>query len=170
MEGGSPILEWVTYGIIGVVLLTLGILFLRTAWFFLSLLAIPVTHLLGRTRLFGGVIRRWGERGPATGSRVLDRQADDAIGEASMAQWQVPGAVRTGLRLGAVLGTLPGVWMAVQGARLAGARGESPWEVAGTIATAAGLVMAPGLLAGAAGGAAVGLLAATLRGERDRGA
>ena len=54
MEGGNPIVEYLTYGILGLVALSLGILAVRSAWFFLSLLAIPLTETIGRWRPFRG--------------------------------------------------------------------------------------------------------------------
>jgi hypothetical protein len=48
MEGGNPLLEYLTYGVISLVALALGILALRSAWFFLSLLAIPLAETVGR--------------------------------------------------------------------------------------------------------------------------
>ena len=171
MEGGSPILEWITYGIVGLVLAALGFLALRSAYFFLSLLAIPVLGALGRTRRFGGAVRRWGERGPASGLPALGPTDEAAVDEAAarLSGVRVPRAVQLGLRIGAGLGALPGVWMAVRGARLDLARGASTGEVVGTVAFALCLVAAAGALVGGAlgalGGAAVDALA-----RNDRGA
>jgi hypothetical protein len=167
VEGGNPVLEWVTYGIVGFVLLTLGVLFVRTAWFFLSLLAIPLTDALGRTRLLGGAVRRWGERGPRGAGTVLDPRTEQAIGEASAAQLQIPASVRVGARAGGALGALPGFWMAVTGARAALLRGDTFWEVAGAVAMALALVAAAGAIAGAAVGIFAGIGIAALR--RDGG-
>ncbi len=168
MEGGSPVLEWITYGIVAFVLLTLGVLFVRTAWFFLSLLAIPVTDALGRTRLFGGVVRRWGERGPRGEGTVLDPRTEQAIGEASAAQLQIPASVRVGARVGGALGALPGVWMAVTGARAALLRGDTAGEIAGAVAMGLALVAAAGAIAGAGVGVLAGIAVAALRGDRRR--
>ncbi len=49
MEGGSPLLEWITYGMIAFVLFAIGFLAFRSAWFLVSLLAIPVTNALSRS-------------------------------------------------------------------------------------------------------------------------
>jgi hypothetical protein len=170
MEGGSPILEWITYGIIGFVLLALLLLALRSASFFLSLLAIPVLGALGRTRLAGGLVRRWGERGPAVGLPVLSAADEEAVDEAAagLSRVRVPRAVRLGIRTGAVLGALPGVWLAARGAQLGSARGESPAEVAATVAFALCLVSAAGAIAGAATGAVAGAgVDAIRRGRHD---
>jgi hypothetical protein len=165
MEGGSPVLEWITYGIMGFVLLALGFLALRSAYFFLSLLAIPVLGALGRTRLFGGAVRRWGERGPATGLPVLGPTDEAAAAEAAAALSgvRVPRAVHLGLRIGALVGALPGVWLAVRGARLDAARGEPAAVIAGTVAFALCLVATAGAFVGGAAGALAGAAADALR-------
>jgi hypothetical protein len=171
MEGGSPILEWITYGIVGFVLLALLLLALRTAYFFLSLLAIPVLGALGRTRLAGGVVRRWGERGPQVGLALPAASDEQAIDTAVAAHGgvQVPRAVSRGLRVGALLGALPGVWMAARGAYLSLGRGESAVEVAATVAFALALVSAAGALVGGGVGALAGAAVDAVRGARPRG-
>lgn len=170
MEGGSPILEWITYGMVGVVLLALVLLALRSASFFLSLLAIPVLGLLGRTRLAGGMVRRWGERGPRDGLPVLGASDEAAIDEAVRAAGvRVPRAVLRGLWLGGAAGATPGIVFAVRGAWLSTARGESAGEIAGTVAIALGLVAAAGALVGATLGALAGAGVDALR-RNARGA
>ena len=170
MEGGSPVLEWITYGIVGFVLLALSLLALRTAYFFLSLLAIPVLGALGRTRLLGGAVRRWGERGATGGLPVLGASDERAVEEAAarLSGGSVPRPVQVGLVVGAVVGALPGVWLAVRGGRLSAARGESPWEIAATVAFGLCLVAAAGALVGGAvgalGGAGVDALRRNARG------
>lgn len=158
MEGGNPVLEWITYGIMGLVLLMLVVIVVRSAYFFLSLLAIPVLGVLGRTRLAGGVIRRWGERGPSTGMRVLGATDEAAADEAArrLSRVRVPRAVLVGLRAGAGLGALPGLWLAVRGGRLSAARGETALEIAVTVAFAVCLVASAGALVGGALGALAG--------------
>lgn len=159
MEGGNPILEWITYGMIGLVLLSVALLALRSAWFILSLLLIPVTGALGRTRLFGRAVRRWGERGAggAGGLRTLGPSDEEAIAAAVAARPVVPAVVRRAMVVGAVLGALPGVWMAVDGVRHDLARGEPTAAIAGTVAMALALVSAAGVFVGGAVGALVGL-------------
>jgi hypothetical protein len=171
MEGGSPVLEWITYGIVGVILFALGFLALRTAWFFLSLLLIPVLGAVGRTRRLGPIVRRWGERGAPAGLPVMGPTDEVAVDEAAaaLARVQIPPAVRAGVRLGAVLGAIPGVWLAVRGAQLSRASGDSPWEVAGHVAFALSLVAGAGAVAGAALGALAGLGFDALRRRPARG-
>ena len=168
MEGGSPILEWITYGIVGFVLLTLGFFAVRSAYFFLSLLFIPVLGALGRTRLFGGAVRRWGERGPSTGMSPLGPSDEEAVEAATreLNRVRVPRAVSIGLRAGAAVGALPGVWQAVRGARLAAERGETAIEIAATVALALCLVAAAGTLVGAGIGALAGAGVETIRRPR----
>jgi hypothetical protein len=158
MEGGNPILEWITYAMVGFVLLTLGFFAVRSAYFFLSLLFIPVLGALGRTRLFGGAVRRWGERGPQAGMSSLGATDEAAVDDAARAlnRVRVPRAVSLGLRVGAAAGAAPGLWQAVQGARLAAARGESAVEILATVALALSLVAAAGALVGAGLGALAG--------------
>jgi hypothetical protein len=157
MEGGSPVLEWITYGIVGFVLLALGLLAMRTAYFFLSLLAIPLLGALARTRAFGGLVRRWGERGPSAGLPTLGVTDEAAVDEAARLRGvRVPPAVRLGLRAGAAAGAAPGLWLAARGGFLARARGESVAEIAATVAFGVCLVAAAGLLVGAALGALLG--------------
>jgi len=158
MEGGNPILEWITYAMVGFVLLTLGFFAVRSAYFFLSLLFIPVLGALGRTRLFGGAVRRWGERGPKTGMSSLGASDEAAVDEATreLNRVRVPRAVSVGLRVGAAVGAVPGIWQAVVGARLAAARGETAGEIAATVALALSLVAAAGTLVGAGLGALAG--------------
>jgi branched-subunit amino acid ABC-type transport system permease component len=89
---------------------------------------------------------------------VLGRTDEAAVDEASasLSGVRVPRAVRVGLRAGAALGALPGVWLAVRGARLDMARGASWAETAGTVAFALCLVAAAGTLVGGALGALAG--------------
>ena len=159
MEGGSPLLEWITYGMIACVLLALGFLAMRSAWFFASLLAIPVTSVLSRSRRIGRVVRRWGERGVAQGGVPTLGPTDEAAVEEAVAAVgpQVPPVVRRAMIAGALLGALPGLWMAVRGAQLDLARGEGMASVAATIGMAVCLVGAAGLFVGGAVGIAVGL-------------
>jgi hypothetical protein len=165
MEGGSPVLEWITYGIMGLVLLMLLVIVVRSAYFFLSLLAIPVLGALGRTRLAGGVVRRWGERGPHDGLPVLGASDEVAVDEAAraLAGVRVPRAVRLGLWAGAAAGAVPGVVLAVRGARAAAARGETGLEIVATVAMSLALVGAAGALAGAAVGVLAGVGVDALR-------
>jgi hypothetical protein len=170
MEGGSPVLEWITYGIMGVILFALGFLALRTAYFFLSLLFIPVLGALERTQRFRGVVRRWGERGPNTGLPVLGATDEAAVDEASAAHSRVriPAIVGTAMRVGAALGALPGVWLAIRGARLSLARGDSSLEVAANAAFGLCLIAGAGAIVGSAVGALVGIgLDAAGRGSPD---
>jgi hypothetical protein len=164
MEGGNPILEYVTYGVMGLVLLALGVLAVRSAWFFLSLLAIPLAETAGKWRPFRRAVARWGERGArrdpdlwrATASPPLE---SDAIDEAALAAAGpiVPRPVRRGLRLGALLGALPGLWLAWDGARQTLARGEGTAAALGAAGIGIGLVAAAGALLGGALGAGAGL-------------
>lgn len=167
MEGGSPILEWITYGIVGVILLALGVLFLRTAWFFTSLLLIPLAQALSRTR-FAGPVRRWGERGSDRRIPALDPSTEAAIGEAELANLQIPPSVRVGVRVGVALGGLGGVVAMARGVWLAHHRGESVAAVAATVGVALGLVTAPGVVVGAVLGAAGGAALDALKRPRPR--
>ena len=169
MEGGSPILEWITYGMIACVLLALAFLAFRSAWFFASLFAIPLTSVLGRTRRFGGRVRRWGERGaPQDGVPLLGASDEAALDEALATQSQVPAAVRGAMIAGAVLGALPGLWMAIRGVRLGLARGEPVGDLAATAGIALGLVGAAGVIAGAVVGVGAGLLFEAVRPDGAR--
>lgn len=170
MEGGSPVLEWITYGILGVILFALGYLFLRTARFFLSLLLIPVLGALGRTRAFGGLVRRWGERGPAGGLPVMGASDEAAVDEAAaaVARVRIPRAVTGGARLGAALGAAPGVWYAAQGGWAARVGGEPALMIAGHVAFALCLVGGAGVLVGSALGALAGVAVDAGRARRSR--
>lgn len=171
MEGGSPVLEWITYGMVGVILFALGFLFLRTAYFFLSLLFIPVLGALGRTRRFGGVVRRWGERGPSAGMPVMGASDEAAVDEAaaSLSRVRIPRTVRLAIRVGAALGALPGLWLAVRGAGLARERGDTAGEIAGYVAFALCLVAGAGVVVGSGLGALAGV-ALDAVGRNTRGA
>lgn len=160
MEGGSPILEWITYGMIACVLFAIGFLVYRSLRFFLSLLLIPVTDALGRTRLFGGAVRRWGEAGaPRSGLPTLSAEEERAVAEAARAAApQVPLAVQRAIMLGAALGACPGLWWAVRGVQAGLARGDSTGGLAATAGIAIGLVSAAGAIVGGVVGAAVGLV------------
>lgn len=163
MEGGSPILEWITYGMIACVLGALAFLAFRSAWFFASLFAIPLTSLLARTR-FRRRVRQWGERGiPAGGVPTLGASDEEALDEALATQSQVPAAVRRALIAGAILGAVPGLWWAVRGVRVGLARGDALSDLAATVGIALGLVGAAGIIAGAVVGVAVGLVFEALR-------
>jgi hypothetical protein len=158
MEDGSPLLEYVTYGIVGFLGLAMLLLALRTAWFFLSLLMVPVLGALGRTRLAGAAVRRWGERGPHIGLPVMGPTDEAAVAEAAAAsRVQIPRAIRLGVRAGVAVGASPGVWYAGHGALLARARGDSAWEIAGHVALALCLVSPAGALLGAGAGGLAGL-------------
>jgi hypothetical protein len=156
MEGGSPLLEYVTYAIVGIVLCALGVLALRTAWFFLSLLAIPLTEAASRWRPTARIVRRWGERGVSREYGTPNGAVTQAPLD-EMRRPQVPLAVRRGLAWGAALGTLPGVWLAVHGAMQARAADASSGEIAAAVGMGLGLVAAAGALAGGAVGALAGL-------------
>lgn len=169
MEGGNPIVTWISYGILGFVLAALAILALRSAWFFLSLLAIPLTDVLARRTRLGGVLRRWGERGPRYGSGF----AADAPAQATPTEdparrpSHVPAPVRRGAQLGAVIGAAPGIWLAARAALLTVRGGGSALGAAAEAALALGLVAGAGLLVGAALGALGGAAWAALR-DRPR--
>jgi hypothetical protein len=170
MEGGSPILEWITYGIVGFILLALLLLALRSAYFFLSLVAIPVLGALGRTRLFGGAVRRWGERGAGGGLPTLGATDEIAVDEAAarVSGVRVPRAVSLGLRIGAALGAAPGVWLALRGGWLGRARGAPPTEIAADVLFGLCLIASAGALVGGALGALAGAgVDAVARGRRN---
>ncbi|MDF1504943.1 hypothetical protein [Roseisolibacter sp. H3M3-2] len=152
MEGGNTLVDWISYGILGFVLFALAVLVLRSAWFFLSLLAIPLTDTLARRTRLGGAIRRWGERGAPVDPRMA---ASDVAHE--VAPSQVPRRVRVGAGVGAVLGALPGVWFAIRGATLTLQRGETVMNALAQAALGIGLVASAGLLVGTALGAGLGL-------------
>ena len=159
MEGGNPIVEYLTYGILALVALALGILAVRSAWFFLSLLAIPLTETVGRWRPFRGAVQRWGERGAADdpelwGARLATEPARAPEGS--------PRAVRVGMRVGALLGTLPGLWFGGRDAARAwsaGATDDAAWALLMGVAFLGGA----GLLLGIALGAGVGVLLGAAR-------
>jgi hypothetical protein len=159
MEGGSPLLEWITYGMIACVLLALSFLALRSAWFFASLLAIPVTSVLSRSRRLGRVVRRWGERGSGhDGVPTLGPTDEAAVEEAVAAAGpQVPPVVRRAMITGGLLGAVPGLWLALRGAQLGLARGEGMASIAATVGMAVCLVGAAGLFVGGAVGVGIGL-------------
>jgi hypothetical protein len=142
----------------------------RTAWFFLTLLAIPLTSVLGRrSRRLRSTFYRWGERGTASmPGRTLDPEAEAAIAEAQSAREGVPATVRRGMLAGALLGALPGVWSAARGAQLELARGEGAATVAATVGIALGLVAGAGVVLGAVLGAVVGIAVDAVR-ERRQG-
>jgi hypothetical protein len=158
MEGGTTFVDWISYGILGFVLFALAVLLLRSAWFFLSLLAIPLTDTLARRTRLGGAIRRWGERG----APVSPHDAAADVGHA-VAPSLVPRAVRLGAGIGAVLGALPGVWWAVRGAATTLRAGGTPMDAVAQAALGLGLVAAAGLLVGTALGAGVGLAYESVR-------
>ncbi|GLC27629.1 hypothetical protein [Roseisolibacter agri] len=153
MEGGTTLVDWISYGIIGFVLFALAVLVLRSTWFFLSLLAIPVTDVLARRTRLGGALRRWGERG-ATGAGTFGA-LDPTPTVATTAN--VPRAVRLGAGVGATLGALPGVWWAARGALVTLRAGGSALSALAEAALGIGLVASAGLLVGTALGALVGL-------------
>jgi hypothetical protein len=163
MEGGSPLLEYLTYGVLGFVALALGILALRSAWFFLSLLAIPLTETVGRWRPFRGAVERWGERGarrdPALWAARLDVSAESPdVAERA----EAPRAVRAGMRVGALLGVVPGVVLGVRDALRASAHGATT-DAAWALVMGIALVGGAGLLLGVALGAGAGLLVTAAR-------
>jgi hypothetical protein len=128
------------------------VLVLRSAWFFLSLLAIPLTDTLARRTPLGGMIRRWGERGAP-----VDRLAAAADVAHEAAPSLVPRRVRVGAGVGAALGALPGLWFAARGAVLTVQRGGTALEAAAQAALGVGLVASAGVLVGTALGAGLGL-------------
>ena len=158
MEGGTTFVDWISYGILGFVLFALAVLLLRSAWFFLSLLAIPITDTLARRTRLGGAIRRWGERGAPVGR--YDAAAD--VGHA-VAPSLVPRAVRIGAGVGAVLGALPGIWWAVRGAQATLRAGGTAMDAVAQAALGIGLVAAAGVLVGTALGAGAGLAYESVR-------
>ena len=161
MEGGNPILEYLTYGILGLVALALGILAVRSAWFFLSLLAIPLTETIGRWRPFRGAVERWGERGakddPELWAARLPARTEPAPPPSGS-----PRVVRVGMRVGALLGTLPGIWLGGRDAARAwsaGATDDAAWALLMGVVFLGGA----GLLLGIALGAGVGIAIAASR-------
>jgi hypothetical protein len=156
MEGGNPFVEYLTYGMIGVVLLALGFLALRTAWFFLSLLAIPLSEAASRWAPTRRAFARWGERG-ARRDPTSWRHAPVGGGAPTGAMPGAPAAVRRGLGVGALLGAVPGLVLAVRGGLHTHAAGGSLAETASAVGIGIGLVAAAGALLGAALGAGAGL-------------
>ena len=164
MEGGSRLLEWVTYGVMGLVLLALGVLFVRSAWFFLSLLVIPLAETVGRWRPFRGMVDRWGERGGRRDPELWAARLDVEPAHQAPPRPTMPRAIRLGTRLGAAVGAVPGLWLAVRDASRAmdaGTPGDAVWAVVMGLA----LVGGAGVLLGAALGAAIGLLVEVARGR-----
>jgi hypothetical protein len=160
MEGGTTFVDWISYGIIGFILFALAVLALRSAWFFLSLLAIPVTDVLARRTRMGGALRRWGERGAPPGAFA------SGVPDAAPAPSLVPPTVRRGAGIGATLGALPGVWWAARGALLTLRTGGTAIEAVAQAALGIGLVAAAGVLVGAAVGALTGAAVDALRTRR----
>jgi hypothetical protein len=160
MEGGTTLVDWISYGIIGFVLFALAVLALRSAWFFLSLLAIPVTDVLARRTRLGGALRRWGERGEAVGPTRPGAPAE--VPAPSL----VPRTVRHSAGVGAALGALPGVWWAARGAVLTLRGGGTALEALAQAALGLGLVAAAGVLVGAAAGALTGVAIDAVRTRR----
>ena len=157
MEGGTTVVDWISYGIIGFVLFALAVLVLRSAWFFLSLLVIPVTDVLARHTRLGGALRRWGERGvPVAGPLARPAPESWAV-STSAAKSLVPRVVRRGAGIGAAMGALPGVWWAARGALLTLRAGGTTMEAVAQAALGIGLVASAGLLVGTALGALAGL-------------
>lgn len=164
MEGGSPFLEYLTYGVIGFVLLALGILAVRSAWFFLSLLIIPLAETVGRWAPFRGMVDRWGERGAKRDPRLWAARLDVDVTPVDPAPTPgAPRAVRIGARLGAALGAVPGVWLAVRNTVGAATGADAVWAILGGVA----LLGAAGALVGTALGAGAGLLWTAVRGGRS---
>jgi hypothetical protein len=156
MEGGSSFVEYLTYGMVGVVLLALGFLAVRTAWFFLSLLAIPFSEAASRWAPARRALSRWGDRG-ARRDPTTWRHAGREPAPASDAGPGAPPAVRRGLGVGALLGAVPGLWLAARGGLHTHAAGGSTAEVLSAIGIGIGLVAAAGALLGAGLGAAAGI-------------
>ena len=175
MEGGSPVLEWITYAIIGLVLLAMLALALRTVSVVLSILAIPLTSTLSRIPAVRRGLHRWGMRGAdALPGGVDASDAEAARVEAARAaaeaeRPQVPAAVRRGMTTGAVAGALPGVWMAVHGATTALDAGASVGSVAASVGLALGLVASAGVIAGGALGVVAGIAVDAVRARGRQG-
>jgi hypothetical protein len=159
MEGGSPLLEYLTYGVLGLVAFALCVLTLRSAWFFLSLLAIPLAETVGRWRPFRGAVERWGERGAHADPRLWGARPPTDAGAESPTRRGSPRAVRLGMRLGALLGALPGLWLGVRDATRASTAGDAAWAFVMGLALLGGA----GLLLGIALGAGAGVLIAASR-------
>ena len=162
MEGGSRVLEYLTYGVIGFVALALGILAVRSAWFFLSLLAIPLAETVGKWRPFRGAVERWGERGALRDPALWAARLELEESARPAARLQSPRAVRLSMRIGAALGTLPGLWLGVRDAARAwsaGATGDAAWALVMGVAFLGGA----GLLVGVAIGAGVGIAITAMR-------
>jgi hypothetical protein len=102
---------------------------------------------------------------------VLGVTDEAAVDEAAarLSGVRVPRAVQLGVRLGALAGALPGVWLAARGGWLSRVRGESAAQIVADVAFGLCLVAGAGALVGAAIGALVG--AGRRRGapERRRG-
>jgi hypothetical protein len=163
MEGGSKLMEYLTYGVVGFVLLALAVLAVRSAWFFASLLVIPLAESVGRWRPFRDAVARWGERGarrdPALWAARLELGPDATPRRPS----GIPRLVRRSALVGATLGALPGVLTGIREAiRLLG-RGGTPADAIWSVGMGVGLVGSAGALVGAALGAAVGIAAGALR-------
>jgi hypothetical protein len=154
VEGGSPLLEYATYAVVGIVLAALGLLFLRTTWFFLSLLLIPLTESASRWAPTRRLVRRWGENGSEPMPSALE---PTATGAADGDAIRIPLAVRRGVWLGAAIGALPGLALALRGAlHAAAATGGTLGDILSAVAAGVGLVAAAGALLGGAIGAMLG--------------
>jgi len=167
VEGGNPILEYITYAMVGVVLFALGFLAFRTAKFFLTLLAIPLLEAAARWRPAARSVAAWGERGaerdPTSWRATLAPDVDAQV----VTTRDVPIGVRRGVAAGATIGALPGIWYAISGALRDHVAGAPLTDVAATIGIAIGLVAAAGAFVGAAVGVVAGLGVEALR-ERRR--
>lgn len=166
MEGGTTVVDWISYGIIGFVLFALAVLLLRSAWFFLSLLVIPVTDVLARRTRLGGALRRWGERGVPVAGPLARPVPESWAAPDTPPPSLVPPAVRRGAGIGAALGALPGVWWAARGAVLTVRAGGTWPEALAQAALGLGLVASAGVLVGTALGALAGLAVDARRGAR----
>jgi hypothetical protein len=107
-------------------------------------------------------VERWGERGarsdPALWAARLPVDEGAVVAEHSGA----PRTVRVGMRVGALLGVFPGVWMGLRDASRAwsaGATADAAWALLMGIA----LVGGAGLLLGIALGAGVGVAIGAMR-------
>jgi hypothetical protein len=164
MEGGSPFFEYLTYGVVAIVLGAMLFLLLRTVWFFLSLLAIPLTQVASRWPPAERMLVRWGDRGARRDPTTWRHAPLQSTGAPLVATTgSPPRSVSRGALVGAVLGALPGVWLAMRGALHARATGGSAGEIAAAVGMGLGLVAAAGVLAGAAVGVLAGLAWNALR-------
>lgn len=163
MEGGSPLLEYLTYGVIGVVLLIVAAMAVRSAMFFLSLFLVPLADTFGGWAPARRRLERWARHG-------AERDADIWRGAATAMPERVaapPSVVERAAAVGGALGVLPACWVVAAGPVAHLLATPASWR--GDLAAAAltlAMVGVPGAVAGAGLGAAAAMMRQAIAGRR----